>query len=119
MPDALDTPVLPSLGLGFSVYSQKVELDVDFATRTVTGRTEITIQPHLKELKTIRLNCRQCIIKRLNVEGRGPSLTYNDPYASLKLHASSTVHQHHMLRRKIEPCLRDFPDEELTINLPK
>ncbi|TKA77756.1 hypothetical protein B0A49_01555 [Cryomyces minteri] len=119
MPDGLDTPVLPSPGLGFSVYSQRVELDVDFATRTVTGRTEITIQPHLKELKTIRLNCRQCIIKRLNVEGRGPSLTYNDPYASLNLHASSTVHQHHMLRRKIEPCLRDFPDEELAINLPK
>ncbi|KZF26135.1 hypothetical protein L228DRAFT_242553 [Xylona heveae TC161] len=106
-------------GLGFTVLHQKVELDLDFATRRLRGKTEITINPLFKELRIIRLNCRQCKLKRLNVNGRGVSVKYNEPYSGYKLHGLSEVHQYHQLRQKIEPQLRNPPEEELLITLPK
>ncbi len=114
-----EPPPSPFNGLGFSILHQKVELDIDFATRTLQGKTEITINPHFKELKTIRLNCRQCTLKRLNFNGRVGSSKYHDPYSSTKIHETAGVHQHHMLRQKLDPYLRDPPDEELLVNLPK
>ena len=106
-------------GPGFSVSHQNVHLDIDFLKRQVRGRTEITIQPHYKDLKTVRLNCRQCVLTRLNVKGRSANVTYNDPYERLNLHSSVGVHQHHLLRKRLEGQLRYPPEEELVINLPK
>ncbi|KAI9769282.1 MAG: hypothetical protein M1835_006729 [Candelina submexicana] len=114
-----EMPPSPSNGLGFSVLHQKVELDIDFATRSLQGRTEITINPHFKELKTIRLNCRQCTLKRLNFNGRVGTSKYHDLYSNVKIHETAGVHQHHMLRQKLDPYLRDPPEEELLVNLPK
>ena len=59
MPGLLENPAAPAAAAGFSVSAQKVHLDIDFATLSVKGKTEITVQPHSKELRTIRLNCRQ------------------------------------------------------------
>ena len=112
-------PPPPSAGPGFSVHSQKVELDIDFRTQSLKGKTDITIQPHSKELKTIKLNCRQCLLKRLNVEGKGPPLTYDDPYGNLKIPAAFTALQHHIVYQKVEPALKDAPDGEISITLPK
>ncbi|KAI9866635.1 MAG: hypothetical protein M1813_001187 [Trichoglossum hirsutum] len=111
-------PPMPP-GLGFSVLHQKVELDVDFATKSLKGKTEILISPHYKDLKKIRLNCRQCSLKRLNINGRPPTLLYNEPYSKFKIHPTASVHQHHMLRQKLAPQLREPPEEELVVNLPK
>lgn len=124
MPGLTDTPGTTPPGPGFSVFSQKVELDIDFLTRSIIGKTEITIQPHYKELKTISLNCRQCILTRISVEGKGPPTKYQDPYSRLKLHDSAGVHQHHLLRQKIgpqgkSPEGKDPPEEELIITLPR
>lgn len=115
----VETPVLPSPGLGFSVSHQKVELDIDFLRRSLKGKTEITVNPHFKYLKTIRLNCRQCVFTRLNINGKGPTSKNDDPYKRSKLHTKAGVHQYHLLRQKLEPQLRQPPEEELVINLPK
>lgn len=105
---------------GFSVSRQKVELDIDILARQLKGRTEITIDPHSKELRTVRLNCRQCDIKRITANGRAcPNFIYEEPYSKATLRWEAGVHQHHMLRKKIEAQLKRPPEEELTINLPK
>ncbi|KAF2228851.1 hypothetical protein EV356DRAFT_36290 [Viridothelium virens] len=122
MPGLVETPgppPPPPAGPGFSVHSQKVELDIDFRTQRLKGKTDITIQPHSKELKTIKLNCRQCVLKRLNVEGKGPPLTYDDPYGLLKVPEAFTALQHHIVHQKVEPALGDAPDGEISITLPK
>ncbi|KAH0539098.1 hypothetical protein FGG08_004336 [Glutinoglossum americanum] len=110
-------PTLP--GLGFSVLHQKVELDIDLASKSLKGKTEILISPHYRELKKIRLNCRQCSLKRLNINGRAPTLSYHEPYSKARIHPTANVHQHHMLRQKLAPQLREPPEEELVLTLPK
>ncbi|KAF2754193.1 hypothetical protein EJ05DRAFT_494569 [Pseudovirgaria hyperparasitica] len=104
-------------GHGFTVLSQKLEFDVDFASRTMVGKTEITIQPTMKELKTISLNCRQCKSIRASVEGRQAPIDHVDPYSGLSLYPTVTVNQHHFLRARIDR-LRAQKHEELTIDIP-
>lgn len=108
-----------SSGLEYSVSAQHVHLDIDFLTRRLRGHTEILIQPHTKELRVVRLNCRQCVLTRLNVEGKSANITYNDPYSSINLHSSVGVHQYHILQKRIKGQLRTPPEEELIITLPK
>ncbi|KAI9680082.1 MAG: hypothetical protein M1817_005098 [Caeruleum heppii] len=106
-------------GPGFSVSHQKLELEIDFDRKRIKGRTEIAINPHSKDLKAIRLNCRQSTLTRLNIDGRGPTLKYDEPYSRCRLHSQATVHQYHQLRNRIGPQLKEPPDQELLINLPK
>lgn len=107
--------------LGFSVLHQRVQLDIDLTHRKLRGSTEITISPHSADLKTIRLNCRQCSLNRLSVNGKPiASMTYTDPYKRSKLNWQADVHQHHMLQERIEGVLKVPPPEpELVVNLPK
>ncbi|KAI9656059.1 MAG: hypothetical protein M1821_005120 [Bathelium mastoideum] len=125
MPGLIETPGLPlpppppPAGPGFSVHSQRVELDIDFRAQKLKGKTDITIQPHSKDLRTVKLHCRQCVLKRLNVEGKGPSLNYEDPYGNLKIPDAYTALQHHIVSQKFEPALRDAPEEEISLTIPK
>ncbi|KAJ9668995.1 Transcription initiation factor TFIID subunit 2 [Coniosporium apollinis] len=119
MPGLVEPPLLPSPEIGYSVGSQKVELDIDFARRSLKGKTEILIYPRSKDIRTIRLNCRQCTLTRVTVQDKAPSLTYDDPYTALDLRSSLGVQQHHILRERIEGQLRDPPEEELIITIPK
>ena len=114
------TPALPPARLGFSVSHQKVHLDIDLATRKLRGTTEITISPHSADLKTIRLNCRQCHLNRLSVNGKpSASMTYTDPFKQAKLRWRADVHQYHMLQERLEAHTKVPPDYELVVNLPK
>lgn len=104
----------------YRVLHQEVELDVDFATASLSGRTEITIEPLIKELKTIRLNCRQISLKSVIVEGLpAPSPSYHDPYDDLVVGRSYSVHQHHLIHGKLQANLKEPPNGELAIPLPK
>ncbi|PGG99449.1 hypothetical protein AJ79_08523 [Helicocarpus griseus UAMH5409] len=116
MPGAVETPGPAGSGLGYSVVHQKVELDIDFLNRSLKGRTEITIQPHYRELRTIRLNFRQGELKRLNVSGKAPTTKYADPYDSFRLYG---VNQHQKLSKKLEPLLKTPPEPELVVTIPK
>ena len=116
----VDLPSPQPPGLGFSISHQKVELDIDILSRSLKGRAEIIINPHFRELKTIRLNCRQCELTRLSVNGKpSSSAPYQDPYSCARLPWSASVHQYHMLRQKVEGQLKSPPEEELVVNLPK
>ncbi|KAL9006196.1 MAG: hypothetical protein Q9188_001075 [Gyalolechia gomerana] len=120
MSSSTDLVSAHSVGIGFSVVHQKVELDIDLLARRLEGRTEITINPHYKELRSVRLNCRQCKIKKITANNRAcPNFAYGEPYGKAALRWEAGVHQHHMLKKKVEPQLRSPPEEELAINLPK
>ena len=104
---------------GFTVSHQKLELDLDFTTQSLRGKTEITILPTTSQLKTVRLNCRQSTLTRLNVNGRGTSIRYHEPFAKARIHKSASVQQYHMLQQKIADQLKDHPEGELLVTLPK
>ena len=119
IPEVPSPPVLAP-ELGFSILHQKVELDIDLATRSLRGRTEITLSPHRKDLKSVRLNCRQCALIRLTANGKACSgITYTNPYNGARLPWRAGVHQHHMLYQKLEGQLKNPPEEELVVNLPR
>lgn len=106
--------------LGFSISHQKVELDLDLPSRSLWGRTEITINPHSTELKSVRLNCRQCELKRVTVNGKpSAGATYEDPYRKTTLPWRAGPHQYHMLHQRVEAQLKNPPEEELTVIFPK
>lgn len=116
----VDVPSPQAPGVGYSTIHQKVELDIDLLRRSLTGKTELTIHPHTKDLRVLRLNCRQCELRHLSVNGKTvPSAPYTDPYKNTTLPWDAGVHQYHMLRRKLEGQLKDPPEEELIVNLPK
>ena len=116
----VEIPAVPPPGLGFSVSHQKVELEIDLAQRHLSGRTEVTIVPDFADLKTIRLNCRQCQIIRSSMNGKPvTSWEYSDPYKESTLPWRAGVHQYHLLQQRIENELKVRPEQELALNLPR
>lgn len=117
MPGVVEPLSGPALaGLGYSVAHQKVELEVDFTTKSLKGKTEITIHPHHKDLKVIRLHFRQGELKRLNVSGKAPTTKYSNPCEFLNLYG---VQYHQRLSAKLDPLLKLQPDPELIVTIPK
>ncbi|EHY58983.1 Transcription initiation factor TFIID subunit 2 [Exophiala dermatitidis] len=111
----LNSPPPPS----FTVAHQKVELDVNF-NQEVTGRTEITIYPDSPDLKEIRLHGRVCTIKSVLVNNIPPSsVSYEDVCEQFILHSQGTVHQHHLLARKLARSVGAEPEPDIVIALPK
>ena len=112
--------------LGFRVAHQKVELEIDFQSQKLTGRTEITIHPERVDLKTIKLNLRQSKVTLLSVKealvpvrSYGVSPTYKDPYDNLTLHPPASLNQHYILNDRIKPAVKVVPEKELRFNIPK
>ncbi|PLB34379.1 transcription initiation factor TFIID subunit TAF2 [Aspergillus candidus] len=117
MPGVVDTPIGPvSPGLGYTVAHQKVELEIDFASKSLKGKTEITIHPHHRDLRTIRLNFRQGELKRLNISKKVPTSKYVDPYETLHLYGPQ---YHPRLFSKIDGLLKTPPEPELLLTIPK
>lgn len=118
MPGVVDTPAGPAWpGLGYSIGHQKVELEIDFVNRCLKGKTEITVQPHIKDLKIIGLNFRQGEVKRVTVNGKiPPSVQHADPYDTLQLYGS---HYHGRLASKIQDLLKTPPQPDLMVTIPK
>lgn len=124
MPGPFDPPssataaAPPAPDPSFSIYSAKVELDIDFLARSVHGIAEISVQPQSKDLPYIRLHSRQACIKKVTVEGREARWEHNDPHSHIYLSDKSTVHHHRVLRRKVEEDFRELADENLWIYVP-
>lgn len=68
---------------GFIVSQQKLELNIDFATRSLSGHTEIKILPEHSRLRVIRLDARLCRIAKVEVNGFKAAFEYEDPYAAV------------------------------------
>lgn len=119
MPGVVETPAgatAAPLNFGYSVGHQKVELEIDFARKSLKGNTEITIHPNYKELRTICLNFRQGDIKRLNVNGKPATTKYADPYENLHLYGAQ---YHERLVPRINNLLRSPSEPELWVTIPK
>ena len=120
MVDLVEESGIKPVALGFSISHQKVHLDIDPVLHYLCGRTEITVIPESADLKTIRLDCRQCQLKTPTINGKAvTNWSYSDPYEESKLHWRAGVHQHHLLQQRIEDQLKVKPEQELTIHLPK
>ena len=102
----------------YSILKQRVDLDVDFARRAIKGSTEITIQPLVKDLRSIRLQARQCKPTSIQAGGITAKYEYEDAYRRMRLPGRSTANQHEMLKSKIRTSLQPAPHPELTITLP-
>ncbi|KAK4629039.1 Transcription initiation factor TFIID subunit 2 [Fulvia fulva] len=101
----------------YDIVKQRVDLDVDFPARSLKGSTEITVQPTSKELRTIQLQCRQAKVTQVQVGGITAKWDYDDPYRA-HVSAKSTVHQHAMLKGKVEHSMKPAPQPELYVTLP-
>ena len=122
MPAPIELPGPPPPGLGFTVSHQKVQLDIDLVGRSLEGKTELVVVPDTVDLKSISLNCRQCEIKSITINGKpasSSSWTHSDPYERRKLTWKAGVHQYHQLRDKIQDQLKPAPEQELAIPLPR
>lgn len=121
MAPLVENPSPQPTDLGFSVSHQTVDLDIDLRSRSLTGRTAITINPHSRDLRNIRLNCRQAVVTRLSLNTKPCSaIALTDPYKNAKLEWNAAgVHQYDMLQRKLEGHFKDPPEEELMVTLPK
>lgn len=104
-----EAPTIPSVDVpGFSIAHQKVTLDIDLPARSLKGETEITINPLSQNLKTIPLDCRQCSLTKVSVNGKQcKAIDGQDPYARAQLPYQATVNQYHALQRKIGDALQD------------
>ncbi|PQE29978.1 hypothetical protein CJF32_00000651 [Rutstroemia sp. NJR-2017a WRK4] len=108
---------------GFIVVHQKVELDIDFPTRSLRGQTIITILPQSSDLDTIRIDARQCSIPRRKVlvNGKVASFTYDDPHKKLEVpeYFSWGAEQHELQRERLKSLSLDHKsDGALEISLP-
>lgn len=122
MPGIVETPTATSAAPAwssrdFTVAHQKLELEVDLATKSLKGKTEITIHPHHREFRVIKLNFRQGQIKRLNINGKAATaLKYTDTHSALNLYG---VQYHQRLSDRIESLLNPQTEPELIITIPK
>ena len=104
----------------FSVIHQKVDIFLDLPGRKLLGETEITIIPHAKDLKKITLNCRQCRLENLRINGTvATGVSYKDPYAKAYLRWEAGVHQYHILQERVGQAFKDEPEGELVVGIPE
>lgn len=111
-------PVQAEAQAEWTVLKQRVDLDVDFPNKRLKGSTELTVQPLVKDLRQVRLHCRQCKPTLVQAGGITARWEYEDVYRRSRMPANSTVEQHGMLKSKIELALGPEPQPELTITLP-
>ena len=113
------TPAPEILDAGFSVSHQKVDLELDLLSRSLTGKTEITLNPLSAESRIIRLNLRQCRVDSVLINGRKCQwLNYQDPYQQAKLPYKAKIHQYHLLQARLDQPRKDPQGSELLIGLP-
>lgn len=120
MPAPLDVaPPAENDDLEFTVLAQKVELDIDFANRVITGSTTITAQPLVKTLRSFFLHCRQCRILTATVQKRPAAFRHRDPYTKTALwNGRATIRQHEYLRARLGSSIGQSLAPDLTITMP-
>jgi transcription initiation factor TFIID subunit 2 len=122
MPGIVETPIATSAAPAwsardFTIAHQKLELEVDFATKSLKGKTEITLHPHHRDVRVIKLNFRQGYITRVTVNGKATTtVKHTDPHSHLNLYGAQ---YHQRLSAKIEDLLKPHTEPELLITLPK
>ncbi|KAH9943990.1 uncharacterized protein BXZ73DRAFT_39443 [Epithele typhae] len=101
-----------------STSHQKVVLEVDFSG-SLWGYTEITVVPTTKDLKTIHLHARQCVIHSVTVGSHSADFVHVDPITSLSVSNAQDIHCHPELKRKLYSALQEGDEGELSIAIPQ
>jgi transcription initiation factor TFIID subunit 2 len=109
---------------GFTVSHQKVELDIDFATQSLNGRVEIQIIPQSKDLRTIKIDARQCLIGKgkVLVNKIEADFEYTDPMKALELppYLDWGANQYDQQRDRLKPLTEDMRSNgALEITFPR
>ncbi|KAJ7292844.1 hypothetical protein C8J57DRAFT_1444279 [Mycena rebaudengoi] len=105
---------------GFSISNQKVVLEIDFGG-CLWGYTEITIIPTSRDLRTVNLHSRQCVIQSVTVASRPADFTHHDPLVNITVGAANEpldCHRHPELKRKLYSALQESDEGELSIAIP-
>ncbi|KAI0375461.1 hypothetical protein BV20DRAFT_960622 [Pilatotrama ljubarskyi] len=103
---------------GFTISHQKVVLEIDFSGH-IWGYTTITLNPTSKDLKTIHLHARQCVIHGVTVGSFSADFVHHDPLAHLNVSNPQDVHNHPELKRRVYSALAEGDEGELSISIPK
>ncbi|KAH6669425.1 putative transcription initiation factor TFIID subunit 2 [Halenospora varia] len=108
----------------FVLSHQKVELDIDFSTQSLTGKVELTILPQTKELSVIKIDARQCSIPRgkVLVNGVVADFDFEDPMEALSIpdHLLWGANQYDLQRERIKHLAEDTRSRgTLEITLPR
>jgi transcription initiation factor TFIID subunit 2 len=122
--DSQGVPPLKAPEYGFVVSHQKVFLDIDFSTQSLTGRSEITILPQTKDLRTIKVDARQCVIlaNTVMVNDRVADFIYEDPMKALEIPKQFAwgPEQYDMQRDRLKPLTENAAAEgALAVTIPK
>ncbi|KAI9278502.1 hypothetical protein BDA99DRAFT_8596 [Phascolomyces articulosus] len=102
----------------FTLSHERFVLDIDPTRRYIKGSAELTIQPLQKRLSNIRINCRQCKITGVQVNGERVRHSYADPVSELTLGEDTTVAYHNVYKSKYLNALREADEGELLIPIP-
>lgn len=110
----------PPVSRDFTVQQQNLELEVDFATQSLKGITEIIIVPLSKDLRKVSLHCRVSKITYLTIDGRpATGFDYSNPYDKTKPHKTWDAHQYHLFRERFKNQYAEEPREELSAKFPR
>ncbi|KAF4636683.1 hypothetical protein G7Y89_g1401 [Cudoniella acicularis] len=109
---------------GFVVSHQKLELNLDFSTQTLTGRTVITILPQTKDLSTIKIDARQCSIakSKVLVDGIMAEFDYEDPMEAMDIpeHIMWGADQYELQKERLKNLTEDARSNGiLEITIPR
>jgi transcription initiation factor TFIID subunit 2 len=115
----MDSEAAPQALKPYTVLEQDVDLDFDFATRTLAGRTAIRIELRQREIRSVNLRCRQMEIKSVKIDNYVVSnYKFVDPYTKMTARDGFTVHQHHLINPGLERRVTGKDDIELRIPMP-
>lgn len=114
------------------VAHQRVNVDLDFCTKRLTGFTELTIVPTSSLLRCVKLDAREMKIRRILINGTeladyiyNDQLYINDPELIEELATRRvpnvrdiisndfSVAQHHLLRKKLNYLFGQIEDDSL------
>lgn len=111
---------------GFIVSHQKLEIEVDFVTRSITGYTEITILPQRRDIKELRFHAHQCEIHEsgVKVNGRTAECDYDDLYERINIPKQYEfgVQQYNVQKERISSLVNagsKVRPGEVVITIPK
>lgn len=117
-------PVAEEYTPGFLVLAQRLEIEIDFVTRSITGKSIISVAPQRRDIKELRFHARQCEIHEDDVTiNRNAAETHYDDYykrVAIPDYMKLGPQQHEVQKDRIKPLLQSKPvPGEVIIYLPK
>ena len=116
-------PVAEEYTPGFTVVAQRLDFEIDFVTRSITGKSIINVLPQRRDLKELRFHARQCEIHEddVTVDQKSAETHYDDYYKRVAIpdYMKLGPQQHEVQKERVKPLLQSKPvPGEVVIYLP-